>query len=379
MKKRADGRYCKQVLVGYNPDGTRKMKTVYGKTIKEVEKKEHEIQNKIATGIKVLEDTITVEEWGTKWLAVYKVDVSKSTYAMYENCLRNHIIPTIGTIPVAKLKSIQIQEAINSYIKDGNVRTAEIYKLTIKQILKQAIEQGIISKDICSGLSKIKPKRTEKRVLTEFEEDCISQTNYTDKERLFVDLLYYTGIRRGEALALTLSDIDFNKKMLSINKNLDIRDNQSVVKEPKSLAGHRNIPIPDVLFDEIVKYIQQNKSINLFTMKNGEFMSRSSFRKMWESIIKKTKETAKKVSFKKLNEFSEWADESITFTPHIFRHTYATNLYYAGVDIKRCQYLLGHSSLEMTLKIYTHLDNQNNDGSTDKINTFFNKIKEEIC
>ena len=164
MKKRADGRYCKQVLIGYNPDGTRKMKTVYGKTIKEVEKKEHEIQNKIATGIKVLEDAITVEEWGTKWLAVYKVDVSKSTYAMYENCLRNHIIPTIGTIPIAKLKSIQIQEAINSYIKDGNVRTAEIYKLTIKQILKQAIEQGIISKDICSGLSKIKPKRTEKRV-----------------------------------------------------------------------------------------------------------------------------------------------------------------------------------------------------------------------
>ncbi len=378
MKKRADGRYCKQVLIGYNPNGTRKMKTIYGKTIKEVEKKEHELQNKIATGIKVLEDTITVEEWGTKWLDVYKVDVSKSTYAMYENCLRNHIIPTVGTIPIAKLKSIQIQEALNGYIKDGNVRTAEIYKLTIKQILKQAIEQGIINKDICSGLNKIKPKREEKRVLTEFEKECISKTTYTDKEKLFIDLLYYTGIRRGEALALTVRDVDCNAKMLSINKNLDIRENQSVIKEPKSFAGYRNIPIPDVLFDKIVGYIQQNKSINLFAMKNGELMSRSSFRKMWESIIKKTKATAEEMSLKNLDSFSKWTDETITFTPHIFRHTYATNLYYAGVDIKRCQYLLGHSSLEMTLKIYTHLDNKNNDGSTDKINTFFNKIK-EMC
>lgn len=375
MKKRADGRYCKQILLGYNPDGTRKMKTIYGKTIKEVEKKELEVQNKIAVGVKVIEDTITIEEWGTKWLKVYKADVSKGTYVMYENCLRNHIIPTIGMVQVPKLKAIQIQEAINEIIREGKVRTAEIYKLTVKQMLKQAIEQGIIHKDVCSSLSKIKSTREEKRVLTDFEKTCISKTQYTDKERLFIDLLYYTGIRRGEALALTMRDIDRDARTLRICKSLDIRENQSVLKEPKSQAGYRVIPVPDALYDEIEQYFQKQKSMNLFTMKNGEFMSRSSFRKMWESIIKKTKETADELFFEEQQGEYKYIDRTITFTPHIFRHTYATNLYYAGVDIKRCQYLLGHSSIEMTLKVYTHLSNKYDDGSMDKINSYFSKIK----
>lgn len=69
-------------------------------------------------------------------------------------------------------------------------------------------------------------------------------------------------------------------------------------------------------------------------------------------------------------------DRTIAFTPHIFRHTYATNLYYAGIDVKKCQYLLGHSSIEMTLKIYTHLDSKRSDKEDfDKINDFFSQSK----
>lgn len=378
MKKRADGRYCKHVPVGYNPDGTRKFKTVYGKTIREVENREREVRNKIASGIKVIEDATTVAEWGIRWLSVYKADVARSTYAMYENCLRNHIIPTIGAIYVSKLKAIQIQEVINKYIRGGHVRTAEIYKLTIKQILKQAVEQGLVSRDVCSGLSKIKSNREEKRVLTNFEKRCISMTEYTDRERVFINLLYYTGIRRGEALALTTGDIDRKTRMLRINKSLDISDNQPVVKVPKSKSGYRNIPIPDNLYEELMTYIKKQKSINLFTMKNGEVLSRSSFRKMWESIIKKTKETAERLSSEKPQCISVYTNKTISFTPHTFRHTYATNLYYAGIDIKRCQYLLGHSSIEMTLKVYTHLNNKSDDGSVDKINKYFGNMK-EIC
>ncbi|MBQ2671186.1 MAG: tyrosine-type recombinase/integrase [Clostridia bacterium] len=59
------------------------------------------------------------------------------------------------------------------------------------------------------------------------------------------------------------------------------------------------------------------------------------------------------------------------YAPHIFRHTYTTNLYYAGVDIKTAQYLLGHSDIKMTLEIYTHLDNKRVDESTKKLNEYF--------
>lgn len=107
-------------------------------------------------------------------------------------------------------------------------------------------------------------------------------------------------------------------------------------------------------------------------------MSRTSFRKMWESIIKKTKATANDLFFCEQKTLNEYMDRTIAFTPHTFRHTYATNLYYAGIDIKRCQYLLGHSSIEMTLKIYTHLDNKNNDGYFGKINNYFDITKKFV-
>ena len=369
MKKRADGRYCKQILVGFHADGKRKMKTIYGKTIKEVEKKEREIREGIQTGLDVLRDDVTTEEWGKQWLDIYKGRSAKRTYAMYESILRIHIIPSIGNIPLSKLKPFNIQKAINNIVEKGHVRTAHMFKLTIKQIIKQAVEEGLMAKNICNGLEKIKPIAKEKRPLTDFEIKCINNTQYTNREKLFLDILYYTGMRRGEALALTIWDIDKKNRVIKINKSLDISDNAPVINSPKTAAGHRDVPIPNVLYEELIRYLQTHKETYIFTMKNGEMMTRSSFRKMWESIIKKTKATAELLA-----ESCEILYPEISFTPHSFRHTYATNLYFAGMDIKRSQYLLGHSTLEMTLKIYTHLENVGtSDIVMDKLNNFFSQ------
>lgn len=381
MKKRADGRYCKQILIGYDPSGKRIMKTIYGKTIKEVERKEREARNNIQNGADLTMENILVCEWGEKWLTVYKRNVSKATYAMYEGILYNHIIPTIGKIPLSKLRPIHVQEAINNLSAKGQVRTAEIYKLTIKQMLSQAVAEGIIVKNICDNLDKIKSETEEKRVLTDFELLCISKTQYTDKEKLFLDILYYTGVRRGEALALSVYDIvgdkDGRAHFININKNLDIIENTPVIKEPKTKAGYRTIPIPDFLYDELIKYVSEHKTVYLFTMKNGQNVSRSSFRKMWDSIMKKTRQTARRLKAEIIKEgtLNAAVDTSISFTPHIFRHTYATNLYYANIDIKTCQYLLGHSTIDITLKIYTHLDNKNNSDIAHRLNNYFSQSK----
>lgn len=95
---------------------------------------------------------------------------------------------------------------------------------------------------------------------------------------------------------------------------------------------------------------------------------------MWDSIIKKTAQTAAELISSQDIHIAD--NKHIKFTPHIFRHTYATNLYYAGIDIKTAQYLLGHSSLDMTLKVYTHLDNeQTNTIAKEKIQHYFSQSK----
>lgn len=380
-KKRADGRYCKQIFVGYKPDGKRKMKTIYGRTIKEVEQKEREIRDSIENGIDLGKSDMTLKEWGLQWLEVYKNNVSNATRLMYESSLNNYIIPNLGNIPLSKIKPVQIQKTINEILNSGHTRTGEIFKLTIKQIISQAVLEGLIQKNVCESLEKIRSNVDEKRTLTDFEIKCIMETKtYTPKERLFLKVLYYTGLRRGEALALTLHDIDTSQGKLSVNKSLDISENTPMVKTPKTKAGYREVPIPNELYAELIPYIKHHNSVYLFPNAKGELPFHSSFRKMWESIMKKTQKTAGEIACEEDNDskIRLVRDTSITFTPHIFRHTYATNLYYAGVDVKKSQYYLGHSSIEMTLKIYTHLDNERNDKDYfDRINNFFCDSKEK--
>ena len=93
-------------------------------------------------------------------------------------------------------------------------------------------------------------------------------------------------------------------------------------------------------------------------------MTKSSYRKFWAGIEKT------------LNQVS---GTNIAFTPHICRHTYATSLYYSKVDIKTAQYLLGHSSLKMTLEIYTHLDKKQISYEVDKLNKYISQSKISQC
>ncbi len=374
MKKRADGRYCKQIFVGFKPDGKRKMKTVYGKTIKEIEKKEREFRNQIDCGIDVASSDadISLREWAIDWLDTYKLNnVEHNTYEMYRNSIYKHIIPQLGDILIKNLKTIHIQKLINSIISRGNIRTAEICKLTLKQIIKQALYNRIIAYDISVGIHTIKKDRKEKMPLTDFEKLAIEKASLTSKQRIFINIMRYTGLRKGEALALTVNDIDFEKMKLTVNKNLAFVGNNFQVKSTKTVNSNRMVPIPQFFKHDLHNYISELETDKLFTARNGDYMTKSAFRKFWNGTMKAVTLFGEEI--KKVDE--TYSDCEITFTPHICRHTYATDIYYAGVDVKTAQYLLGHSSINITLEIYTHLDKFKIDDSAEKINNYISQSK----
>lgn len=357
MKKRADGRYCKQVLIGYSPNGKRKFKTIYGKTIKEVEKKEREIKDSIEKGLSI-EDSIILGEWSDMWLSVYKNNVEYNTRAMYENAINKHIKPELGMMQLKNLKSIHIQKLLNKLIDGEHYRTAEVVKLTIKQILKQALIEGYINRDITASIKIVTKKSPEKRTLTRKEVEAINNASLSQKQKVFIDIMHYTGLRKGESLALKKDDIDIFKKTIKVDKSLYYKANDAFIKEPKSRAGYRTVPIPNTLIKELGIYVQNLKTDILFPMNNGNYMTKSSFRKFWDSII---------------SCIGDQIGEKPDITPHIFRHTYATNLYRSGIDEKRAQYFLGHSSIQMTMDVYTHLDKQEVTNEIDKLNDYLEK------
>lgn len=371
-KKRADGRYATSVVVGHE-DGKPKRKTIYGRTIQELDKKVADFKSLQNKGIIIDDKNMTIEQWSLKWLELYKKGKSYNTYEMYKRTINNHIIPRLGSIRLSALRTSQIQEVLNAIVQKGHQRTAELTRLTIQQIIKQAVIEEYLHKDVTLGLSLPKKQKPEKRALTDSEKTLIQNTELSAKERAFVDLLYYTGVRRGEALALTVNDIDFINKKVHINKSLIMTDEKSEIKQsPKTEAGNRSIPLPDKLIESLKQHIIDINSAYIFAQHDGTPMSRSSFRRFWDHIVDKiniaaggTKYTRKDENQKSLRLIAD------DITPHLFRHTYATNLYYAGIDIKTAQYLLGHSSIQMTMDIYTHLNEDKITNAGEQLNDYF--------
>ena len=358
MKKRKDGRYQKNVQIGYHPDGRRKFKTIYGNTQQEVKNEERELKSLIDSGA-VISDETTLSQWSLKWLKVYQHEKTYNTKEMYRNSIEKHIIPSLGDIPISKIRPIQIREAINDLIDAKKYRTAEIFQLTINQLLACANNEGLLNRIVKSNV-KIPKQDSKSRVLTNIELKAIKETTFDAKQRLFLNLLLFTGMRRGEVLALDIFDFDMKENTVNVRKNLIFKGNDSEISSPKTKAGYRIIKIPQFLMDDIKQFIGTNTI--LFVGQNGKHMSRSSFRRFWDKIIKQ------------INEYAKEDCLEVDFTPHTFRHTYATNLYYAGVDVKTAQYLLGHSTLQVTLEIYTHLDRQKISTQNDSVIKFIQNL-----
>lgn len=352
--KRADGRYLTQIQIGYQDNGKPKYKNIYGRTILEVDKKAAEFKNLMYKGVVVDDKRLTVGQWAEKWLRTYKNNVSYNTYEMYHNCIKNHIMGSgIENIPLSKLNAHHVQLLINEKVDAGLTRTVKILQLTLKQLLKQAVENELIYKNAAENIKIPTFHKDKKRALTSDERNAILQADLTEKERLFVYFGLYAGLRRGEILALTWDDIDLRRRLLHVRKALYFQDNAPVIKPmPKTEAGIRDIPIPQKLFDAIRRYGKPTKSIYLFQMDNGGLITKSSYTKLWKRIDEKVNRAAG--GTKEIRAIGN-------FTCHILRHTYATKLYYAGIDIKTAQRLLGHSSITMTMDIYTHLEENHTD------------------
>ncbi|MEG0356415.1 MAG: site-specific integrase, partial [Christensenellaceae bacterium] len=281
-------------------------------------------------------------------------DAEYNTYQMYYNIVKNHIKTTDASHEIAaKITTADLQRLINSIVKAGHNRTADLTKNTLIQIFRLGVDWNKLLFNPAEKIILKKHKCPPKRTTTELEETAILKADFTPKERAFLYLELFAGLRKGESLALLFrgnkSDIDFKNNVVTVNKTLIIKDNVGMVKNtPKSDSGNRTNPIVSLLRAALMDYIatSNHESDYLFETQAGGLTTRSSYRKMWDSVMRK------------LNAAVATADnpEPITdLTSHILRHTFATYLAVVGVNPQTVQRLLGHGSIQMTMDVYTHL------------------------
>ena len=153
--------------------------------------------------------------------------------------------------------------------------------------------------------------------------------------------LLSTGLRIGEALALQWDCVDLAQAVITVRRTL-VKNNQ-IQETTKTASGHREVPLPYDLCRAMRLWPSYQSSPFVFiNVRAGEPLRQSTFRAMWDGVV--GERCGPDGTVVQLNE---------TLTPHVLRHTYCTRCFEAGMDIKEVQYLMGHSTPDVTLRIYT--------------------------
>lgn len=227
-----------------------------------------------------------------------------------------------------------------------------VYRMAISN---RVVEFNPIADVEISAIQKKEPKR----ILTEEEQRWIREMPHRAQAAAMIML--YAGLRRGELVPLMWNDIDFAAGTISITKTVECINGKFILKDgAKSENSVRTITMPHILKNFLLEE-KQKKVVSLYVVPDakGCMMSENSFRRMWQSYMTQ-------LNFR-YGDFSAYGSRTSVhdpkgvpmviegFTAHQLRHTYASILYMAGVDVVTAKELMGHADIQTTLEIYTHL------------------------
>lgn len=249
--------------------------------------------------------------------------------------LKNYIMPYFAGKRVNEIHHSDIAAYFaQARIQKLAMSTAGNHGETLTAIFDLALRDDLVTKNPVTGYKKYLPKRKKTREALSAEEirDVIDQLpKLRNEDELLLSLYIFSGIRRGEALAVQKKDIDIVKKTITISKGISFKDNQPIVNAmPKTEAGIRTIPLLEGFPFELL----QGMSERDYILGGDMPWTESKYKRAWERI-KKTIDLH-------------------GATAHIFRHTYATMAISSGGNMKIVQGILGHSTASTTMNIYAH-------------------------
>ncbi len=348
---------------------------VYGKTLREVKKKLADKKYEIEHGIRGKADRITLNEWFDIWVKTYKAGkVKDTTIATYTALYDRFVREPLGGRYIAKIKTVEIQRLYNGITEDGlSPKYLKTLHNTLSNVFKMAVNNDLIPKNPCTQTIRPAIDSPERRVLTASEQSrlllFIRQEKYKDVEPA-ITVLLGTGLRVGELLGLKWEDVDLEskEKTLTVNRTLvRVRDKKCFAfQTPKTASGTRTIPLQE----SVAKALKRQKVNQAHHKLSGRWNPPAGFEGLvfagkkgqpqWRSCIA---ESLDKIILA-MNEEEEERAVREHRTPltmehinlHACRHSFATRCLEAGIAPKIVQSWLGHSSIEITLDLYSHVN-----------------------
>lgn len=306
----------------------------------------------------------TFKDVAELWLTSYKLTVQSMTYGYTVSKLNNHIYPSFGDKPIETITRIDCQKAVNEWYT--TYKTIGTLTNVASRIFKYAVLMEVLDKNPMEAVIKPVDKSTmAKRIKVYSKQDVAgllnylktNQTSYRDHlNYALIRLLFYTGLRIGEAVALEWADIDFEHKTITVNKTYKRVKGGYTIGVAKTAASIADLPI-DTQTLAILKqwraYQREQRFAQGFTNDapvfceiDGRYTCSNAYYYRFKCIC-----AAAGVAFKGI---------------HVTRHTHASMLIEAGANLKEVQKRLRHASIRMTLDVYGHLSREYELSTLDK-------------
>lgn len=319
----------------------------------EVERKLEALIKEVDAGAMVGHSKLTVEKWLEKYLAVYCADLAETTREGYKRYIENHMTPILGKLTLKELKSIHIQNFYNAERKAGySEKTILQEHRILKRALEKAVTDGFIMKNPCSGVKTPSPIDYEPTIYTEDEFALLLDKLEGHRMEAIILIAGMCGLRRGELLGLTWEDIDLDKGIITVQRNVVPTSEGSITKDPKTRRSAREFSIPS----GIIPRLKQLRGIgSIYTKEDGTEYHPGSVSRDFKTFLE-----VNKLKHIRL---------------HDLRHFNGTMMLKHGVTEREASERLGHSNLMMTKK-YQHVLKDMDQSSADKLNSVL-KTKEK--
>ena len=384
ISKRADGRYQGR----FTFQGERF--TLYDRDIKALQKKMADAKYEMEHGIYINAQHMTLNTFFETWIKEFKENTVKAnTLSVYMEIYKIHIAPSLGKLQVSSINKLMVQRLLNNMAKNGlSPNTLAKTKAILYSIFKEAMENRMISYNPCENIT-IRRDKTERRVLSFQEQQLLLEALQGSRYEVLCILGLSTGLRIGELSGLRWEDIDFEEKTLTVERTYiylhDVLNHQmkDVFHSPKTKNSCRTIR----LLDSTLELLKQHKAAQeiekaaagaawcpvedgetlVFTTKTGSPVRGLNVAETLNGYVKKINKREKRLA-------EQENREPVIFeriTPHTLRHTFATRAFESGIPPKVVQQILGHSSLEMTMDLYTHVTEDVQSKEIQKLSVFF--------
>lgn len=337
--------------------GKRRQKTLTVRgTKKEAEARLAQMLHELNTGTFVEPAKMSVAEYLKRWLSEYAAhNVARKTYERYDEIVRLHLIPAVGTHRLTGLKPLHIQEYYSAALRSGRCdgngglspQTVLHHHRILREALQQAVRWQLLARNPADAVEPPRSAKREMQVLDEEQTAKLLDVAKGSRLSMVIFLAVATGLRRGEILALRWEDIDLDGASLQVRRTLEQARGGLRFKEPKTERGRRLVALgPDAvetLRRHRLEQIKERLALGQ-SYKNSDLVCA----RLHGTPFDPSEVTA---GFAKLIRSLDLPRVRL----HDLRHGHATHLLRLGIHPKVVSERLGHSGVGITLNTYSHI------------------------